>query len=291
MNDTVLITGAAGFIGRHVAEEALRRGYRVTGLDRNPSRTDGIEFVEADIRDAERARQVVKDKDYVIHLAAVTSNVEFTRRPAECYDINANGFLTIIDAAARSGCKRFVYASSAAVYLDGFSEDTVIHFREQRNHYAKTKMMNEMVARSYEEVYGMSTIGLRFFNVYGAGENAKGDYASIVTLFLKARHAHAPLVVYGDGTQARDLIHVTDAAHIALSLLEKGSRDVYNVGTGVATPYGVIAAMIDPDHITYVPNPLAHYQYYTRADTARLRDDLGSYSCLGLEEGIRSITL
>jgi nucleoside-diphosphate-sugar epimerase len=291
MNETLLITGAAGFIGRYVADEAVRRGYRVTGLDRNPSRTDGIDWITADIRDTGRALDAMKDKECVIHLAAITSNVEFTRRPADCYDINVNGFLNIIDAAARSGCKRFVYASSAAVYVDGFSEATVLDVRAQRNHYAKTKMMNEMVARSYEDIYGMTTIGLRFFNVYGVGENAKGDYASIVTLFLKARKHQEPLVVYGDGSQARDLINVTNAAHIALQVLEKGSHDVYNVGTGVATPYGVIAEMIDPHHITYVPNPLTQYQHYTRADTTRLRDELGTYPLMGLEDGIRSITI
>ena len=189
----MLITGAAGFIGRYVAEEALRRGYRVTGTDRRASSPGGVDFVEADIRDKARMTQIMKDQDCVVHLAAVTSNVEFIKNPVECYEINASGFLNVIDAAARSGCRRFVYASSAAVYLGGFSEDAVIDLRKQGNHYAKTKLMNEMVAKSYERIHTMRATGLRFFNVYGTGENAKGDYASIVTIFLKARKNREPL--------------------------------------------------------------------------------------------------
>jgi UDP-glucose 4-epimerase len=286
MSTTVLITGVSGFIGRHVAEEALRRGYRVTGIDRHPCPLAGVEFIEADIRDVDRVARAVGSAEAVIHLAAITSNVEFMKTPAECYDINVNGFLTVIDAAARHGCRRFVYASSAAVYADTFSEDTVMDVRTRTNHYAKTKIINEMMAASYEEIGPLGTTGLRYFNVYGTGENAKGDYASIVTLFLKARTHAEPLVVYGDGTQARDLIHVTDAARVTLAALEKGSRPVYNVGTGAATPYAAIAAMIDPHHVTYVPNPLTSYQYYTRADTARMRELIGDGALTDLRDGI-----
>jgi nucleoside-diphosphate-sugar epimerase len=286
MSKRLLITGASGFIGGYVAKEALRRGYRVTGLDRRGSGTGGVEAIRADIRDREHMMRVVKDQDCVIHLAAVTSNVEFIKNPAECYDVNANGFLNIIEAAAQSGCERFVYASSAAVYLDGFSEDTVIDIARQGNHYAKTKIMNEMVARSYAQIRRMRTIGLRFFNVYGNGENAKGDYASIVTIFLKAKSKGEPLVVYGDGRQARDLIHVTDAATLTMDLLEQGDAEIYNVGTGAAMSFNDIARMIDPDHIEYVPNPLTDYQYYTRADTRRLRKTLGDYRPADLPTGI-----
>ena len=130
--NNLLITGAAGFIGRNVAAEALRRGYSVTGVDRRAGEISGIEVVNADIRDTDLVRPLLKNKQYVIHLAAVTSNVEFIKKPQDCYDINVNGFLTVIDAAARSGCQRFVYASSAAVYSDAFSETAAIDARMAR---------------------------------------------------------------------------------------------------------------------------------------------------------------
>ena len=286
MSKSLLITGAAGFIGRYVAEEAARRGYEITGVDRKPGWAGDFESIEADICDRDRMKQLAKSKEYVIHLAAVTSNVEFMRNPLDCYSVNANGFLNVIDAAAHGGCRRFVYASSAAVYLDSFSEDTVMDVTKRGNHYAKTKIMNEMVAKSYEHIHEMKATGLRFFNVYGRGENAKGDYASIVTLFLNFRRNREPLVVYGDGTQARDLINVRDAARITVDLLEKGSHDIYNVGTGVATPYATIAEMLDKDNIRYVPNPLPDYQYYTRAEVTRLREVLGDYEVTGLARGM-----
>src|SRR2546429_4357466 len=289
MNKDLLITGVSGFIGRHVAEEAIRRGYNVAGIDRNHSEIGGIDFTKADIRDRDRLLQIMRGKEYLIHLAAITSNVEFMKNPVDCYDINASGFLNVIDAAAKGGCKRFVYASSAAVYLDSFSEEAVLDVRKQGNHYAKTKIMNEMVAKSYEDIYGMSTTGLRYFNVYGRGENEKGDYASIVTLFLKAKKNREPLVIYGDGTQARDLTNVLDAARITVDLLEKGSDDVYNVGTGVSTAYVTIAEMIDRERIRYVPNPLPNYQHYTRAETTRLREALGEYQFIGLSMGIEAM--
>src|SRR5437867_3188457 len=210
MTKDLCITGVSGFIGTSVAEEALRRGYRVTGIDRRHSHLDGIEFLEADVRDKASLIGAMKTKDYVIHLAAVTSNAEFLKDPLDCYDVNVNGFLNVIGIAAKSGCQRFVYASSAAVYLDIFSEDAVIDAGRQSNHYAKSKLLNETVASSYEAIYKMRTTGLRYFNVYGNGENAKGDYASIVTIFLKARKNGDPLVVYGDGKQARDVINVAD---------------------------------------------------------------------------------
>jgi len=110
MSKKLLITGVSGFIGRHVAEEAMRRGYSVAGIDSKPCQIGGVEFTRADIRDRDSLVQAMKDREYVIHLAAITSNVEFITTPLECYDVNANGFLNIIDLAAKSGCKRFVYA-------------------------------------------------------------------------------------------------------------------------------------------------------------------------------------
>jgi len=289
MPGSLLVTGVSGFIGRHVAQEALRRGYRVTGVDRTERRQDDIEFVRADIRDKDRMLEVMRGKERVVHLAAVTSNVEFVRNPEDCYDVNVNGFLSVLDAAVRAGCERLAYASSAAVYLDGFSEDTVIELARQSNHYAKSKIMNEMMAQSYADIAGMRTVGLRFFNVYGNGENDKGDYASIITIFLRAKRRGEALVIYGDGSQARDLVNVADAARVTVDLLERGSERVYNVGTGVANPYRAIAERIDRDAVAFVPNPLTSYQHYTRADTTRLRAALGDYQFLALEEGMRQM--
>jgi nucleoside-diphosphate-sugar epimerase len=291
MQESLLITGVSGFIGRHVAQEALRRGYRITGVDRTECRSEGIEFIRADIRDRDRMLEITRGKERIVHLAAITSNVEFIRNPCDSYDTNVNGFLNVLDGAARNGCGWLAYASSAAVYVDGFSEDVTIELGRQNNHYAKSKIMNELMADSYCDIAGMQVRGLRYFNVYGNGENDKGDYASIVSLFLRAKKQRAPLVVYGDGSQARDLINVTDAARVTMDLLEKGSERVYNVGTGMATAYVAIAEMIARDAVTFVPNPLTSYQYYTRADTMRLRAALGNYHFIKLEDGVKQVSV
>ena len=130
----------------------------------------------------------------------------------------------------------------------------------------------------------LDAIGMRFFNVYGAWENDKGNYASIVSLFMKQKKA-GMISIYGDGKQARDLIHADDVAKIALLLLRKGRKEVYNVGTGKATSYNEIADLVGGNR-TYVKNPLSTYQLLTKADTKRLLDDIGNFTFVDVKEGI-----
>ncbi|WP_075057489.1 NAD-dependent epimerase/dehydratase family protein [Thermogymnomonas acidicola] len=139
-----------------------------------------------DITDFRALEERVRGCEYVINLAAVTSNVEFERDPPyRCYSVNVNGFLNVLEASRRNSVRKVVYASSAAVYLDSFSENVVIDHNRQRNHYAKSKLMNEMHAASYSDIYGLRCVGLRLFNVFGPDENQKGDYASIISRFLR----------------------------------------------------------------------------------------------------------
>ena len=285
----IFITGINGFIGRNIAAEALKRGYGVSGLSIDPGIQDGADITIGDIRKKEDVERAINGADYVIHLAAITSNVEFEKDLKRCYDINVNGFVNVLQSAIEHKCKRFIYASSAAVYVDEFSEDKVIDFGKQRNHYAKTKLMNEMIAQSYHDVYKIDTIGLRYFNVYGKGENEKGNYASIITLLMNANKAGKPLEIYGDGKQARDMINVSDVAKITLEIMEKGKHDVYNVGTGDATTYNTIADAINKDNKRYVNNPLSSYQYLTKADTGRLKEIIGDYKFRNVKESIETL--
>ena len=281
---TLLVTGSSGFIGSHVAEEALKRGYYVKGLDLKENENAAIEFVKGDIRDKSAVSKAMEGVDFVIHLAAVTSVVEFEKNPLECFDINVNGFLNVLNAAHKNWVKRFVYASSAAVYTgEHFSDSMPLDYSKQHNPYAQSKIMNEMHADYFYNSNGLNSIGLRFFNVFGEGENEKGQYASIAMQFLKNKENEEPLVVYGDGSQARDFIYIEDVAKITLELLEKGSNGVYNVGTGSAISYKNIAEMIDKKNIRYVENPLKAYQYLTKADTTKLLKAIGDYKFVNLE--------
>ncbi len=287
----LLVTGSSGFIGSHVAEEALNNGYYVRGLDLKENNNAAIDFVRGDIRDKMSVAKAMEDVDYVVHLAAITSVVEFEKNPLECFDNNVNGFLNILNAAYANGVKKVLYASSAAVYTgEHFSDSLPLDYSKQHNPYAQSKMMNEMHADYFSHSKGLKTVGLRFFNVFGEGENEKGQYASIATQFLKSRNEGKPLVIYGDGSQARDFVYVGDAAKITLMLLEKADNGIYNVGTGNAVPYERIADLIDREHKVHVANPLKAYQYLTKADTTKLIGTIGAFSFKSLEDWLGEVS-
>ena len=286
--EKVFITGISGFVGHTIAERAIALGYNVSGIDREGSKVAGARIEKADIRDKEAMLKLTKSVDYVIHVAAITSNLEFEKRMNVCYDVNVNGFNSIISAAYENGCKRFVYASSSAVYKDAFSETAPLDIHGSNNHYAKTKMINEMIGESYNDLGLLDTVGTRYFNIYGPGENRKGNYASIISLYLNMVLEKKPITIYGDGKQARDLIYVGDVAEITLRLLKKGKKGVYNVGTGKATSYNEIADMISSNKV-HVDNPLSTYQLLTKADTAKLLGAIGNYDFKDVKEGVREM--
>ncbi len=282
----LFITGICGFIGRNVAKRALELGYVVSGADIKLIKIPGVKVTKADIRNKKAMLKLTKNVDYVIHLAAVTSNLEFEKNMPYAYDVNVNGFNNVIEAAYRNRCKKFIYASSSAVYSNEFSEDTVIDIGRMRNHYAKTKLMNEAVGKSYRLNNILDAIGLRFFNVYGNGENEKGNYASIINIFRKYKKAGKRIVIYGNGKQARDFVYVRDVAEIVLLILNKGKKDLYNIGTGKTVSYNEIAEMIDTKKKKHVKNPLSTYQHLTKADTKRLLYAIGYYKFVDVRDGI-----
>ena len=281
----LLITGGAGFIGRNVVRKALDSGYEVRVLDINSCKIEGVEQFRGDIRDREIVAKAVSGTDYIIHLAAITSVIEFEKNPVDCFDININGFLNVLNSARENMTNKVIYASSAAVYTgEHFSDTMPLDYSKQHNPYAQSKIMNEMHADYFSHSRGLHTIGLRFFNVFGDGENEKGLYASIATQFLKNKENGERLIVYGDGSQARDFIYVEDAAIIALKLLSKGKPGIYNVGTGKEVSYKHIANIIDKKNVKYVKNPLKSYQHLTKADTSKLLHVIGGYKFTRLEK-------
>ncbi len=280
----LLVTGTAGFIGRSIAIKALELGYDVVGLDRKQHKIDGVKCLEGDITDKSAVENAAKGADYVMHLAAITVPQTFISDPSASYSTNVVGFMNVIEAAHKENVKKFFYASSAVVYIDNFSETAVLDINKQRNHYAKSKMMNEMIAGSYHDIYGMSTIGARYFNTFGPGEQSKGGSASIVSKLCINRNE----VIYGDGKQRRDHIYIDDAAKISLELLDKGTYQIYNVGTGKPISYNEIAEAIDGNNTRkHVTNPMPTYQYLTSADTTRLFETLGTYKFVDTKDAIR----
>jgi UDP-glucose 4-epimerase len=251
----VLITGGAGFIGSHTVDRLLSEGFKVVVLDNlrsgsleNVSQHAGnrnFRFVHGDIRDASLVRNVVSDVDFVVHLAALVSVPESFRDPALTHDINANGTLNLLKASVDNGVKRFVYASSCAVY--GTAEEIPIkeqHPTKPESPYGASKLTAESHVRKYYEDFGLETVCLRYFNVYGPRQ-ACNDYSGVITQFLNRMLKNLPLIIFGDGEQTRDFVYVKDVAEANLLALKCAAHgEVFNIGTGVATSINQLASTL-----------------------------------------------
>ena len=279
----LLITGSAGFIGSYAVKAAVERGWEVDSLDvrAHPPRN-------LDVRLLSRI-----EADVVLHLAAHSSNADFAETPAaltENYANNVFGTWNILRLAQQCGA-RVVYASSSAVYGSNFpdfdpdwmDEEQAPHdLHELASHYAKSKLINEMMAASFP-----NTLGLRIFNAYGRGDELKPSGRQAPPTWMKtAKDRGEPIVIYGDGTQAKDFIHVSDVVEIIMRLIESDATGIVNVGTGVATSFNDLARLIGCE-VEYkpVPDP-ASYQYFTRADLTRLLSIIGPYKFKSIEEGL-----
>jgi UDP-glucose 4-epimerase len=204
---------------------------------------ENFRFVKGDVRDAGLVRDLVSHVDGVAHLAALVSVPESLRDPALTFDINVNGTLNLLKASADCGVKRFIYASSCAVY--GNIEKLPIKEdfpAKPESPYGVSKLTAENYARKYFEDYGLETVCLRYFNVYGPRQ-AYNDYSGVITQFLHRIRQDLPLVIFGDGKQTRDFVYVEDVAEANVLALKcgKAAGEVFNIGTGVATSINQLA--------------------------------------------------
>lgn len=219
-----LVTGAAGFIGSHLAEGLLRRGYAVRGLDNFSTGyranveavreavgplAGNFEMLEADIRDPETCREACRGTDRVLHMAALASVPRSVAEPAETFRTNQEGFVLLLSAAREEGIEHVVYASSSAVYGDSTKLPAEEGDRGRPlSPYALSKAMNEQTAELYSRLYGMKCVGLRYFNVFGARQDPNGAYAAVIPRWLDAVSRGERPVIYGDGTTSRDFCYV-----------------------------------------------------------------------------------
>ncbi len=239
----ILVTGGAGFIGSHLVAWLLNQGHHVRVLDNFSTsnaavladwRTD-IEVLSGDIRDFATVRAAVREVEAVIHLAALVAVDQSVREPLLAQAINVMGSLHVLEAARQEGVRRVVQASSCAVY----GNTTQFPVREDAapqplSPYAATKLAAEQMGQLYTTLYGVETVALRFFNVYGPRQDPASPYAAVVPRFLAALGAGQQPLIYGDGLQSRDFIYVGDivrALWIATSTPGLGGA-VFNVGSG-----------------------------------------------------------
>ncbi len=243
----ILITGGAGFIGSNLCEYFLSKGYKVTCLDNfstghkyniehlfsNPN----FELIEGDIRNLEDCKNAIKGADYVLHQAALGSVPRSINDPITSNDVNVSGFLNMLVASRDEGVKRFVYAASSSTYGDSESlpkiEDKI---GKPLSPYAITKYVNELYADIFAKTYGLQTIGLRYFNVFGRKQDPNGAYAAVIPLFVKKFINHESPVINGDGNFSRDFTYIDNV--IQMNELAMTTENTEAVNTVYNTAFG-----------------------------------------------------
>jgi UDP-N-acetylglucosamine 4-epimerase len=260
-----LVTGAAGFIGSHLVEALLKLDQTVTGLDNfstgnrdnltqvsasiDSRRWEKFRFIEGDIRSADQCRRACENAEIVLHQAARGSVPRSIEDPVGANENNVSGFLQMLAAARDAGVARFVYASSSATYGD---HPAIVKSEPESGRplspYGATKQVNELYADVFARCYGFDTIGLRYFNVFGARQDPDGAYAAVIPKWISQMLRGGPVFIYGDGETARDFCYVDNAVQANLLAAEIDDRmavnQIYNVAVNASTTLNRLFEMI-----------------------------------------------
>jgi nucleoside-diphosphate-sugar epimerase len=288
----VIVVGGAGFIGSNLTDALVGKGYDVHVIDNlaggkkenvNAKATLHVQ----DIRKLEDIKPIFKDAYFVFHLAALP-RVQFSiEHPVETNEVNVTGMLNVLVAAKDAGVKRLVYSASSSAYGDQakmpLTEDMPAH---PKSPYGLQKYIGELNARLWYEVYGLPTVSLRYFNVYGPRQNPEGAYALVVGKFLLQKAQGKPMTITGDGTQTRDFTHVSDVVRANILAAESsnvGRGEVLNIGAGRNFSINDVAKLIGGP-VDYLPARLEPKN--TRADNSKARELLGWVPEMTLEKGI-----
>ena len=296
-----LVTGGAGFIGSHIVDELVRRQASVRVLDNfstgRPENLAGcldrIELIEGDLVDLPTVRHAVQGADYVLHQGALPSIPRSIKDPLATHQANATGTLNVLLAARDSEVRRVVYASSSSVYGD----IPVLPKQEDmptrpKSPYAASKLAGEVYCRAFTSVYGLETIALRYFNVFGPRQDPDSPYAAVIPQFIRAMLSGKPPVIFGDGLQTRDFTFVENVVQANLLACSTGSGvgEVFNVGCGqrhsllelVAELNTILHTSIKPCFTEPRPGDVRH----SEADISALKRIAGYRAALGFRSGL-----
>lgn len=304
-----LVTGGAGFIGSNLVEAILRLGYKVRVLDNfSTGKKENIEvfftnsdfeLLEGDIRDLETCRKACEGIDYVLHQAAWGSVPRSIEMPLVYEEINIKGTLNMMVAAKESKIKRFVYASSSSVYGDEPNLPKV-EDREGKllSPYAVTKKVNELYARNFLDLYGLETIGLRYFNVFGKRQDPHSYYAAVIPKFVKSLLNNEAPIIYGDGKQSRDFTYVENVieANLKACLAPKeAAGDVFNIAYGgreyLIDLYNKLCELLKIDIIPHYVEARKGDIRHSNADISKAKQFIGYNPEWSLERGIEEAVL
>jgi len=286
-----LVTGGAGFIGSNIAVELVKRGEHVriidnfsTGNRENLAEIESsIEVIDGDIRDFWTVSEAVEGIDYILHQAALPSVPRSVANPLTSNSVNIDGMINLMEAAKKAGVKRFVYASSSSVYGD--TPELPKHEGmplTPLSPYAVTKLTNEKYARVFYELYGLQTVGLRYFNIFGPRQDPNSEYSAVIPKFIKALKANQAPVIFGDGEQSRDFTFVDNAVQANLKAAlasETAVGNAYNIACGARFTLNELVdelkSIMGVDVTPKYDPPRQGDIKHSYADVDRAKDDLG----------------
>ena len=308
-----LVTGAAGFIGSHLVEELLKLGQAVTGLDNlstgflaNLENVQSIvgekawahfRWIEGDICDPAAVSDALKDIDIVLHQAALGSVPRSIEDPLATNEANVTGFVRILKAAVDAKVKRFVYASSSSVYGDITDKvKTESRMGSPLSPYAASKAADELYARSAASAYGISTVGLRYFNVFGPRQNPNGPYAAVVPRWLDALQKGEQCVIFGDGETTRDFCYIENVvqANILAGVCAKELKgEAFNIAVGETASLKTLFSLLC-DALGVKSEPVfkpfrAGDVRHSLADISAAREQLGYDPTRRFADGVRAL--
>ncbi|MDZ4205700.1 MAG: SDR family oxidoreductase [Patescibacteria group bacterium] len=291
----VVVTGGAGFIGSHVVDALVGKGYEVHVIDnlsggKKEYVNDKAILHELDIRNLENIRPVIAGATYVFHFAALPRVQYSIENPVETNEVNVTGTLNVLVAAKEGRVKRVIYSASSSAYGNQstmpLTEDMIA---KPLSPYGLHKYIGELYCRVWSKVYGLPTVSLRYFNVYGPRFNPEGAYALVVGKFIKQKNEGKRLTITGDGKQTRDFTHVSDVVNANILAAESdkvGDGEVINIGAGKNQSINKIAELVGGE-VEYVQARLEPKD--TLADNSRALELLGWEPQVSIEEGIKEL--
>lgn len=297
MSSKILITGGAGFIGSHLADQLIELGHQVKILDNLlTGKIENInlkaEFIQEDIRNLKKIKPYFQDIDYVFHTAALPSVQESIENPLATNEINIVGTLNVLIAARDAKIKRLIYSASSAVYGDSNILPVKEDMRPNPNTpYGLQKYIGEEYCKLFSIFYSLETVSLRYFNVYGERMSDRGAYVSVMSVFLRQRKDKIPLTITGDGNQTRDFAHISDVVKaniLAMTSELVGKGEVINIGSGKNYSINEIAELFrGPEGIKYIKPRIEIHD--TLAYNRKAKELLGWQPEKSLKETVREL--
>jgi len=297
----VIVFGGAGFIGSNLTDELMVQGHEVTVFDDLSEGTlDNIErwrghknfsFVKGDIRDFNLVSRAVANKEWVFHLAAMSRVQPSITDPLLAFSQNIMGTANVLEAARKHGIKRVVYSASSSAY--GLKNEIPNHEEQPSdclNAYSLSKKCGEELCKLYSDLYGVSTVSLRYFNVYGPRHQEEGSYATVIAIFRKQKRLGQKLTIVGDGEQRRDFTFVSDVVRAnILAAMNRDAKGIYNIGTGENYSINEVADLVGGEK-TYIEQRLGEARV-TLANSSLARNTLGWKPLVNLKQGLEIIDL